>query len=89
MIERRAADGTWVRLVREWTSTEAINQGLNVANRLKVIANGPNLAFYVNDILLTEISDSTLAEGLVALDAGSFAGTALQVSFDNVSITPE
>ena len=38
MIERRAADGTWTRLLREWTATAAINQGLNVANRLKVIA---------------------------------------------------
>ncbi len=88
MIERRAADGTWARLVPEWTSTAAINQGLNVANRLKIIAAGPELAFYVNDILLTQVSDATLVEGLVALDAGSFAGNSLQVSFDNLSITP-
>ena len=89
MIERRAADGTWTRLLREWTPTAAINQGLNVANRLKVIANGSDLAFYVNDILLTQLSDSSLAEGRVGLDAGSFAGNALQVSFDNVSVTTE
>ena len=89
MIERRAADGTWTRLLREWTSTAAINQGLNVANRLKVIANGPDLAFYVNDILLTQLSDSSLSEGRIGLDAGSFAGNALQVSFDNVNVTAE
>ena len=89
MIERRAADGTWTRLLREWTSTAAINQGLNVANRLKVIANGPDLAFSVNDILLTQLSDSSLSEGRIGLDAGSFAGNALQVSFDNVNVTAE
>lgn len=88
MVERRAADGSWVRLVREWTPTAAINQGLNVANRLKIIANGPDLAFYVNDILLTQVSDASLTSGAVALDAGSFAGKALQVSFDNISVTP-
>jgi len=89
MIERREADGTWTRLLREWTSTAAINQGLNVANRLKIIANGAELAFYVNDILLTQVSDTALAEGRIGLDAGSFAGNALQVTFDNVSIIPE
>ncbi len=89
MVERRAADGTWVRLIREWTPTPAVNQGLNVANRLKVIANGADLAFYVNDILLTQLNDANLAGGAIALDAGSFAGTALQVAFDNVSVTPD
>lgn len=89
MVERRAADGTWARLIPEWTATAAINQGLNVANRLKVIAAGSDLAFYVNDILLTQLSDATLGEGVIALDAGSFAGNALQVSFDNLSITPD
>ena len=89
MIERRATDGTWTRLLPEWTATAAINQGLNVANRLKVIANGAELGFYVNDILLTQLSDSTLSGGRIGLDAGSFAGNALQVSFDNVSVTTE
>ena len=89
MIERRETDGTWTRLLREWTPTAAINQGLNVANRLKIIANGADMAFYVNDILLTQVSDTALAEGRIGLDAGSFAGNALQVTFDNVSVIPE
>lgn len=88
MVERRAVDGTWTRLVREWTPTAAINQGLNVANRLKVIANGADLTFYVNGILLTQLSDTSLSDGYIALDAGSFAGTALQVSFDNLIVVP-
>ena len=89
MIERRDTDGTWTRVLREWTPTAAINQGLNVANRLKIIANGADMAFYVNDILLTQVSDTALAEGRIGLDAGSFAGNALQVTFDNVSVIPE
>lgn len=89
MIERRNADGTWARLIPEWTATAAINQGLNVANRLKVIAAGSEMAFYVNDILLIQLSDPTLTEGRIALDAGSFAGNTLQVAFDNLSVTAE
>ena len=89
MVERRAADGTWARLLPDWTPTAAINQGLNVANRLKIIAAGPDLAFYANDILLTQVNDASLSSGQVALDAGSFGGETLQVSFDNLTVTTE
>jgi hypothetical protein len=87
MVERRNSDGTWTRLVRDWTPSTAINQGLNVANRLKIIAAGPNLTFYANDILLTQVTDSGYSGGAIALDAGTFGGGNLQVSFDNLSIT--
>lgn len=87
MVERRNADGTWTRLIPEWSPTTALNQGLNVANRLKVIAAGPTLTFYVNDVLLTQVNDSTFNSGGIALDAGTFGGGNLQVSFDNLSIT--
>ncbi|CUS02253.2 conserved protein of unknown function [Candidatus Promineifilum breve] len=88
MVERRHADGTWTRLVPDWTPTSALNQGLNVANRLKIIAAGPTLTFYANDVLLTQVVDDTLAAGGIALDAGTFGGGDLQVSFDNLTITP-
>lgn len=86
IVERRDGDGTWTRLVGDWTPSPAINQGLNVANRLKVIASGPELAFYVNDILLTKVTDNTYASGAVALDAGSFSGGGLEASFDDLTI---
>jgi hypothetical protein len=87
IVERHDSDGRWTRLVPDWTPTSAINQGLNVANRLKVIASGSEMAFFVNDILLIQVSDPTYASGAVALDAGSFGGGDLQVSFDNLVIT--
>lgn len=86
LIERRDADGVWTRLVPDWTASPALNSGLNVANRLKVIAAGSDLTFYANDILLTQLSDTTYAGGLIALDAGTLAGVDLQVSFDNLII---
>jgi hypothetical protein len=87
IVERRDADGRWTRLVPDWTSTAAINQGLNVANRLKIIAAGDSLAFYVNEILLVQVTDSAYGSGAIALDAGSFGGGDLQVTFDNLVIT--
>jgi hypothetical protein len=87
IIERRDPDGKWTRLVPDWTPTPAINQGLNVANRLKVIASGDELTFYVNEILLTQLTDAAYDSGAIALDAGSFGGGDLQVSFDNLLIT--
>jgi hypothetical protein len=87
MVERHNADGTWTRFVPEWRASPAINQGLNVANRIKVIATGSDMAFYVNDILLEQISDDAYTAGAVALEAGTFTGDNLQVSFDDVVIT--
>ncbi|MEZ4540620.1 MAG: family 16 glycoside hydrolase [Chloroflexota bacterium] len=87
MIERHESNGTWTRLVPDWVPTSALNQGLNGANRLKVLASGPTLTFYANDELLTQVTDATFNEGLIGLDAGTFGGGNLQVSFDNLRIT--
>ena len=86
VIERHDADGTWTRLIPEWLPSDAINQGLNVANRLKVIANGPEITVYVNDILLQQVSDSTYPTGNIALSAGTFGNGSLQVSFDDLVV---
>lgn len=86
VIERHNPDNTWTRLVQDWLPTEAINQGLNVANRLKVIANGPEFTFYVNNILLQQLNDATYPSGAVALSAGTFGGGNLQVSFDDLVV---
>jgi len=87
IIERHNGDGTWTRLVQEWTPASALNQGLNVTNRLRVLASGQSLTFYANDVLLTQVNDATYADGLIGLDAGTFGGSNLQVAFDNLTIT--
>ncbi len=87
MIERHQSDGTWTRLVPDWMPSSALNQGLNVVNRLKVLATGPTLTFYANDELLTQVTDTTFIDGAIGLDAGTFGGGNLQVSFDNLHVT--
>lgn len=86
MVERRNADGTWTQFLDDWKESPAINQGLTVPNRLKVVAVGPSISFYVNDLLLEEINDSTYATGTVALDAGTFGPGGVRVAFDNLVV---
>lgn len=87
IVERHNGDGTWTRLIQEWTPSTALNQGLNVTNRLRVLASGQSLAFYANDVLLVQVNDNTYTDGAIGLDAGTFGGSNLQVAFDNVTVT--
>ena len=86
MIERRNGDGGWTRLVSDWTSTPAVNQGLSVANRLRVEAEAATMRFYVNDVLLHQITDAQYAAGMIGVDAGTWGQGGLQVAFDNLVI---
>lgn len=88
VLERRNPDGTWERFTPDWRESPAINRGLNVVNQIKVVAEGPRIRVFVNDLLLEEIRDETYATGTIALDAGTFGVPGLQVAFDNVSVFP-
>lgn len=86
MIERRQASGEWTRFLRDWTPSEAINKELEGANHIRVVANGSQLAFYVNGELLEELNDSAYPAGSIALDAGTFGDGRTTVAFDNLVI---
>jgi hypothetical protein len=86
MLERRNGDGTWTRLLPDWAQSAAINQGVNVVNRLKIIASGSQISIYANDVLLQQVSDPTYTTGTIGLDAGSFGDANLQVAFDNLVV---
>jgi hypothetical protein len=86
MLEKRDADGTWTRLLNDWTAHEAILTGLNSTNHLRVEAKGPNIAIYANDQLLYRAVDTAYTVGTIALDAGTFGQPGLQVVFDNLVV---
>jgi len=88
LLERHDPFGVRHNFVGDWRDTVAINQGVGVTNILKVVANGSNIAIYVNDILLEEVSDENYRSGNIALDAGTFDGSGTLVSFDNLSVFP-
>jgi hypothetical protein len=86
VLERHNVDGTWTRFLDDWVDSAAIKQGLTATNRLKVVAQGPMLSFYVNDQLLQQVNDASYAAGQIALDAGTFGRGGLEVAFDNVVV---
>ena len=61
----KTVDGAYTPL-QYWTYSPFITQG-NSWNTLRVIASGPNLQFYVNDMLLWTGFDSELTAGRVGL----------------------
>lgn len=87
IVERHDSGGQWARLLPDWQDSEAIGQGLNARNRLKLVAIGPTVQYYVNDVLLGEFSDTAYTRGNIGLDAGTFGKIGLEVAFDNLIVT--
>jgi len=86
VVERHDGAGSWVRLTDNWQSSEALVTGLNMTNRLAIVADGGMFSFYANDELLTQVVDAQYSQGAIALDAGTFGQPGLQVAFDNLVI---
>jgi hypothetical protein len=73
------------RLDNNWT--ELANKvappiSINTVYRLKVVAKGPNIDVYVNDILVVSAVDSTFTEGAIGLRTYKANAT-----FDNINVT--
>lgn len=85
-VERHDGEGAWVRLTDGWVPSQHIQQGLDVTNHLTIIAAGGTFSFYANDQLLSQLLDRSYPSGNIALDAGTFGQTDLQVAFDNLIV---
>lgn len=85
-VERHDGSGQWERISDGWQSSPAIKQGVSETNHLRVAAAGGTFSFYANETLLTQVVDGSYGTGAVALDAGTFNQSELQVRFDNVVI---
>jgi hypothetical protein len=78
--------------LKGWTKSTYTKKGTAV-NRLKVVCQGSQISVYVNDSLLTTISDSSLSRGYIGLMVGKGASTySLTVPdadavFDNLKIS--
>ena len=73
---------------RDWFASDAVLQGLNVTNILRVEANGSDMIFFINDTEVGRTTDETLTEGDIGLVAETFTPGGLRVQFDNFSVTP-
>jgi hypothetical protein len=71
-----------------WFESSAVQQGLNVTNRLTVRAEAGNMIFYVNGQEVGRVTDNTFASGDVGLLAQTLGGAGVRVQFDNLSVRP-
>lgn len=88
MVERLDNDGTWTRFVDDWQVSETIQVGVNATNHLRVVADGPFMAFYANGELLQEIEDNAYISGNIGLDAGTYGHPKTRVAFDDLRVSP-
>jgi len=70
----------------DWTESSAINKGAQT-NRLKVVAVGTSMKYYVNDQLLGEVQDARFGTGTLGFFAGTVDEGNLQVAFDNLRVS--
>ncbi len=67
-------------------SFDAVIQG-NATNRIKAECFGNSLTLYVNDIVLTSVTDTTLTSGDVGLLTSTYEESGVDVHFDNFLVT--
>lgn len=71
-----------------WVASEAVNQGLNAMNVLRVRAEGGNLIFFVNDQEVGRVTDNTLRRGDIGIIVETLGQGGVLVAFDNFTVTP-
>jgi len=72
----------------DWFRSTAVRKGLQETNRLKVIADGSRLTFFVNGVQVGRASDSRLAKGDIAIMVETLGRSDVRVGFDNFAVTP-
>jgi hypothetical protein len=75
----------WLELVT-WETSDAIQQGLDASNQIKVSCVGDSYAFYANGEHLVTFNDSALTGGSIGLAAGTFQEAGVVVHFDNLTV---
>ncbi len=71
-----------------WFDSSAVQTGLNVTNRLRVVAEAGNMIFYVNDQEVGRVTDSTFSSGDVGVLVQTLGGGGVTVEFDNLRVQP-
>jgi hypothetical protein len=71
-----------------WVETVAVNQGLNVTNRLSVRAESGNMIFLVNDFEVGRVTDDEFGRGDIGVMVRTLGQGGVRVQFDNFKVTP-
>ena len=71
---------------QHWFESAAVQQGLNVTNKLSVRAEAGNMIFYVNGQEVGRVTDNTFTSGDIGLLVQTLGGAPVRVEFDNLSV---
>lgn len=71
-----------------WFASEAVNQGLDATNALRVRAEEGNLVFFVNDQEVGRVTDSTHDRGDIGIMVETLGQAGVLVAFDNFTVAP-
>lgn len=71
-----------------WIASEAVNQGLDATNVLRVRAEGGNMIFFVNDQEVGRVTDNTFRRGDIGIMVETLGQGGVLVAFDNFTVTP-
>ncbi|MBI3242381.1 MAG: hypothetical protein HYZ49_08820 [Chloroflexi bacterium] len=82
-VSRRLKD-QWLPIA-ELTASPAIQTG-HAANTLRLVARSDQFEFYVNGVLLGQLTDANLPVGRIGLFASTFDDPNTQVAFDDLKI---
>lgn len=73
--------------MKSWTYNGVIRYKYNEWNILKVVANGSNFTFYINNQLVASVNDGSYPAGRVAIEVADYSGFGGNILFDNISLT--
>ena len=73
----------------DWFRSAAVNTGLHETNRLRVVAEGPQMTFFVNGQEVARTADSRLIEGDIAVMVEALGERGVRVAFDNIEVTQD
>ena len=80
--------GTIALVGGDWFHSGAVKQGLQETNRLRVVAKGTRMTFFVNGVEVGRTSDGRLAEGDIAVAVETLGEPGVRVAFDNFKVIP-
>lgn len=81
---KEGANGKMTRL-KDWTSSDAIQQGSNQINRMGLMMIGSKMVMYANGQLLAEVTDGTWTSGYFGVFVGSGPTEKFLVQVDEMS----
>lgn len=83
----RCQDDVVTLVGRDWFSSPAVNQGLQATNRLRLVADGSSMTFFVNGIEVGRTTDDSMARGDIAVMVETLGERGVRVSFDNFRVS--